>query len=65
MFVSQIHQAHIIQPNATSSNHVHDWLCLLQVKFWSKPGYLETKFLEDLHVELKDLEPKANNCTQV
>lgn len=28
-------------------------------------GYLEDSFLKHLHVTKLDLEPKANNCTQV
>ena len=28
-------------------------------------GYIETKFLEAMHIQYSDFEPKANNCTEI
>jgi hypothetical protein len=36
-----------------------------QIRFGAFPGYLETKFLEDLNCTMQTLEPKAEDCKKV
>lgn len=38
---------------------------LAQFDINAKRGYQETVFLDSLNITLKDLEPKANMCTEV